>query len=467
MRFTTVEFLKLIKQTTLFFQEGKSDKVYEVDLCEVSGNQYVVNFRYGRRGAALREGSKTTAPVDSAKANAIFDELVESKVKKGYSETQPVQDSNEEPSISPTPVSAGTLSPREQSILARLQEGLESEREWPLSRAVWRAGELRIDGAEAYILPLINRDDKMLDYCIAWALGRCGSEQSISALRRLSANSETDAMVRRMANLAIVDLLEGEELKAEVNKLIEFLPPALIEPVKNNAVEEFSEKLDEILSEDTVAAYSVLEHLYLINTPMVRTKLIELLKTVPMMGLYFHRARHIFKAAEMRCDGEMFGILGKRFSNFSEMRGVRELTRKYMARRSWRSMRRLGEIGIDEYVKLASGFLLAVTDEDAGEPRQESRYVYESSGYQLITLNYDQFHSLFTFNNILYLNSLRYEVHNFNYTCKPPYEPGKEAPSVREEAFPEIWDKHPHLLLELLKKKLLRASPPICCQSPW
>ena len=26
--------MKLIKQTLLFFQEGNSDKVYEVDLCE-------------------------------------------------------------------------------------------------------------------------------------------------------------------------------------------------------------------------------------------------------------------------------------------------------------------------------------------------------------------------------------------------------------------------------------------------
>jgi hypothetical protein len=39
--------MKLIKQTRLVFVEGKSDKVYEVDLCEVGANQFVVNFRYG------------------------------------------------------------------------------------------------------------------------------------------------------------------------------------------------------------------------------------------------------------------------------------------------------------------------------------------------------------------------------------------------------------------------------------
>ncbi len=29
--------VKLIRQVSLFYREGRSDKVYEVDLCEVSG----------------------------------------------------------------------------------------------------------------------------------------------------------------------------------------------------------------------------------------------------------------------------------------------------------------------------------------------------------------------------------------------------------------------------------------------
>ncbi|MCA9673094.1 MAG: WGR domain-containing protein, partial [Myxococcales bacterium] len=76
--------MKLIKQTSLAFRVGTSDKVYEVDLCEVGTDQYVVNFRYGRRGAALRDGSKTVMPVSRAEADKIFDKLVSSKVSKGY-----------------------------------------------------------------------------------------------------------------------------------------------------------------------------------------------------------------------------------------------------------------------------------------------------------------------------------------------------------------------------------------------
>lgn len=41
--------MRLVKQTFLYFKEGNSDKVYEIDLCDVGNDKYVVNIRYGRR----------------------------------------------------------------------------------------------------------------------------------------------------------------------------------------------------------------------------------------------------------------------------------------------------------------------------------------------------------------------------------------------------------------------------------
>src|SRR4051812_25310266 len=76
--------MRLLNQVRLEFREGTSDKVYEVDLCEVGPGQFVVNFRYGRRGSALRDGSKTPAPVSQAKAQQLFDSLVAEKRGKGY-----------------------------------------------------------------------------------------------------------------------------------------------------------------------------------------------------------------------------------------------------------------------------------------------------------------------------------------------------------------------------------------------
>ena len=70
-------------QTNLYFNNGSSDKVYQASII-AEGEGYLVNFAYGRRGNALKSGSKTANPVNKEKAQAIFDKLVKSKVSKGY-----------------------------------------------------------------------------------------------------------------------------------------------------------------------------------------------------------------------------------------------------------------------------------------------------------------------------------------------------------------------------------------------
>ena len=82
--------MKLIKRTALYFQDDRSDKVYEVDLCQSGENLYLVNFRYGRRAATLKEGTKTDTAVPLAQAEKVFDKLVAEKVKKGYLEVLPL-----------------------------------------------------------------------------------------------------------------------------------------------------------------------------------------------------------------------------------------------------------------------------------------------------------------------------------------------------------------------------------------
>ncbi|HSE96722.1 MAG TPA: hypothetical protein VLD57_00540, partial [Blastocatellia bacterium] len=64
--------MKLIRQTILVFREGRSDKVYEVDLCEVGADRFVVNFRYGRRGTNLKEGTKTSSAVLREAAEKVY-----------------------------------------------------------------------------------------------------------------------------------------------------------------------------------------------------------------------------------------------------------------------------------------------------------------------------------------------------------------------------------------------------------
>ncbi|MGD0089215.1 MAG: WGR domain-containing protein, partial [Planctomycetota bacterium] len=71
------------ENTTLYFREGSSDKVYQACLEQKNG-AWVVNFAFGRRGATLQTGTKTTTPIPFEKAKVIYDKLVREKTGKGY-----------------------------------------------------------------------------------------------------------------------------------------------------------------------------------------------------------------------------------------------------------------------------------------------------------------------------------------------------------------------------------------------
>jgi len=72
-----------MEQTTLYFREGSSDKVYQASI-EQQNDGYVVTYAFGRRGTTLQTGSKTNVPVRYEEAKRIFDRLVHEKTAKGY-----------------------------------------------------------------------------------------------------------------------------------------------------------------------------------------------------------------------------------------------------------------------------------------------------------------------------------------------------------------------------------------------
>jgi len=73
----------VLKRADLFYKEGTSDKVYHATLEKIVGG-YVVNYAYGRRGSALKTGSKTASPLPESKAREVFQKLVMEKTSKGY-----------------------------------------------------------------------------------------------------------------------------------------------------------------------------------------------------------------------------------------------------------------------------------------------------------------------------------------------------------------------------------------------
>ncbi|MGL5875790.1 MAG: WGR domain-containing protein [Xenococcaceae cyanobacterium] len=246
--------MKLVKRTTLQFQEGTSDKVYEVDLC-LMGDLYTVNFRYGRRGSNLKEGTKTTQPVSLSQAQRVFDGLVAEKVKKGYRD---INNISSQPSASPViNVSTTSSDPRHQTILNRLAN--RNENKWKLERVIWRAGELKIKEATPFLVELIGSGDAMRDYCIAWALGWCGdsAKETLSdrndldllniLYRQFYENPATPKFVKRIAWEAIFKLSDRGSKDILRSQKIRELPIQLQELVINGAAKNLSQGLQDYL----------------------------------------------------------------------------------------------------------------------------------------------------------------------------------------------------------------------------
>src|SRR5437867_269507 len=101
--------MKTLHQTTLYFREGPSDKVYQVTL-EASGKLCVVNFAYGRCGSAMTTGTKTETPVWLDEGMTIYKRLIAEKKYQGYQEGEA-----DAPAASPLPQLLNAI---EESVVA-------------------------------------------------------------------------------------------------------------------------------------------------------------------------------------------------------------------------------------------------------------------------------------------------------------------------------------------------------------
>jgi len=87
-----------MEQTTLYYRQGSSDKIYQASI-QPQGDGFIVPFAYGRRGSTLATGVKTTAPVPYEQAKRIYDKLIAEKTAKGYTPGEdgtPYQDTPKE-----------------------------------------------------------------------------------------------------------------------------------------------------------------------------------------------------------------------------------------------------------------------------------------------------------------------------------------------------------------------------------
>jgi predicted DNA-binding WGR domain protein len=443
--------MQLIQRTTLLFQDDKSDKVYEVDLVQTAtdgagNNLYVVNFRYGKRGKNLREGSETSSAVPEAEARRVFDKLVASKTKKGYVDVTD-RDLNQltpgthDATPPAKPTRENDSAARMQVILDRLQAEIRGEapavkqdkktkkdkKPWPIDRVIWRAGELGITEAAPLLMQLLNAEP-MRRYCVIWAVGNCGDANIVSQLEDIYRDLQEAEYVRRIALEAIFKLSSShkERVRAEI---LASLQSTLKQSIEGKDSEALAIALQQIFDSGTAADFEMLDRLYQIDNSITRPVLLKVLQTAPFEPNYFKSIRHIFKAAEYRHDAEIFGLLARRFETeeamyqgsehhirlkngeyihpvhyhnynyqtqsypenpqFAEYKNpangklaYSEATKNYFQRRIWRHLKTLGELGRDEYVELAAAVLLQYSDRDGEPTRDATKYRWDRDTWE-------------------------------------------------------------------------------------
>ncbi|QHS58751.1 hypothetical protein [Chitinophaga agri] len=389
--------MRIVKQTKLFFREGNSDKTYEIDLCEVGPGQYIVNFRYGKRGSALKEGSKTVSPVDLPAATVIYDALEKEKRSKGYSAEQDAGPVTE----FVAPDTSGITDPVQVAILARLEYALKRnskfKTEWKTSRVIWKAGELRLKEAAPFITKLIERDNAMQRYASLWALGRCGSEADAGTLKAYAENSTYPYYQRQIAVHSLLLLLPEAPRKEYIAQFEKSLDPDFQHAIQDGLKSQLLQLLSERVKLLVQTTYPVLEELYVVSigNPMVREVLLQFITALPLKRNYFQHLRHLFKQAELRDDHELVALLAIRFEreehNWSDpygrnnTRAFTKNTRLYLRRRVLRRLQLMGKRNDIQYVRLATALLLRY---DAAI-HNKAPYSYNTYSYNETTRRYD------------------------------------------------------------------------------
>ena len=393
--------MRVVRSARLHLRDATSDKVYDVDLIENEAlgtpERYFVNTRYGRRGATLREGSKTPQLVTAEAAARVFDSVVVSKINGGYRRVD-----------GPEPAAAeATADGRAAVLRARLSACLhQSWSERDRDRLLWRIGELRLAAAAPDLIALARTlGPARASYALVWALARAAGARAGPVLSAIAADA-SGSVVRDLARFALAAPLTGAYRPPEAEP---DLPGMVARPAEAGDVDGLCGALDGLARHDPGRVGPALVALGRLAqaSPGLHATLCAALLRLPVRPPYLIGLRRLFKHAEMADDAALFGAAAQRFETAQAMYragrshayvpdlrryvavdaarrgpearlGLSTATRAYMKRRIWRALRKRGAVGDPAFAALAAGFLLALGPEDldprpAGPPGGGSR----------------------------------------------------------------------------------------------
>ncbi|SOD13355.1 WGR domain-containing protein [Pedobacter xixiisoli] len=301
--------MKLIKQSRLFFKEGKSDKVYEIDLCELSTNEFLVNFRYGRRGNTLKEGTKTPSALQLDKAEILFAELENEKRKKGYqTETEVFMELPSLDAIEPDTLNG--------VILQRLQDAIVGRNsfktEWKTSRVIWKAGLLGLQEAIPFIIKLATRGNEMQTYAALYALIKLNATTAEPLFTALANNVKQKSHILNVAFEGLLTIANETEQQKLCNQLLEKLPTEVRYAIEIDDLELLTAALHQNTENKEVDHFTSIYLLCKIK-PQILSVFSAVLKTWNYRPPYFKHLRAIYKLAQLRNDAVTLALLSYGF----------------------------------------------------------------------------------------------------------------------------------------------------------
>ena len=472
--------MKIIRSARLWMKEGASDKIYEVDLVDLetpgTDTRFLVNFRYGRRGNSLREGTKTPSPTTFPNAEKVFDSVVVSKVNAGYRRL------DEE--ASQAPLDGTGPNGRDATLLKQLAECTT----WPNNqrdRLFWRLGVIRLEAAYPQLAEMAKKfTAKSASYSLVHALARCGGAQSVSLLQEI-ADVNISHVTRDYAAYALASDLMGAERQpprlalpqaktADLASRIEAVMSAADGPALVQTLREVAEGQPGFANQFLI----VLAHRALAE-PAARAALLAALRAANARPPFVQVLRRLFKYADLTDDGQLFAETARQFELADPMYRIgppaflgtvwlpelrRSLTISdeqasanprialskqtllYFKRRAWRMLRKRAELGQNAFTAMACELLLAFTDADGEYPRSWSHYVRVAGRYELIKHSTGAFSSVWSLSHVLHAAG---PTSRFNANALTHSHIGSVQPSRRGEAFQALWDTQPQQLLRI------------------
>ena len=494
--------MKVVRTAKLWFKAGGADKVYEVFIVDnetsKGGSRFLINFRYGRRGGMMREGTKTSTPVTRDTAEKLFDSILVAKANEGYRRTDVPAAFKASQAPADMPPSQRWLARekdgRTKELLARLETCARDP--WPekdRERLFWRIGEARIEEAAPILLQIAERQGaENAGYSLTWALARCAGGGAADVLRRIASVS-ANPTTRGLAEFASISALMGDR-RFDVTPA-ETLPEGVGRAVVSADPDALAGALADTAQREPARAARVVVELYRLaqQNPALHGALTAIVPRLPARPPYIYGLRKLFKYAEMLDDAPMFGAAAHRFETaqamyssdahwdgktyIRELRGWTKLdhlspgrdgkpanvktalsqaTLYYMKRRIWRALRKRAELGQSAFIELATAYLLAFVDTDMVD--EHRRYVWkrdEARGrFTRHTHVYGPFSYAWGMGQLLYRHSSSVRLMPSALTM---VEVGEINPKQRSEAFPQLWDEHP--------EQALRLAAESCCQN--